>query len=88
MEYKKAFWFGLAISSLISILLILPMPTKVFEDITAPFAFIWLIFWIQAWLWLINDEERNKHRSDVNKASVGLGVVALTMFWAYLANFQ
>ncbi len=87
MESKKAFWFGLAISSLISILLILPIPIKVFEDITAPFTFIWLIFWIQAWLWLLNGEERDEHRSDVNKASVGLGVVALIMFWASLTNF-
>lgn len=87
MESKKAFWFGLAISSLISILLILPIPIKVFEDMTAPFTFIWLIFWIQAWLWLLNSEERDEHRSDVNKASVGLGVVALIMFWASLANF-
>jgi hypothetical protein len=87
MESKKAFWFGLAISSLISILLILPIPPKVFEDMTAPFTFIWLIFWIQAWLWLINGKERDKHRSDVNKASVGLGVVALIMFWTSLVNF-
>jgi hypothetical protein len=87
MESKKAFWFGLVISSLISILLILPIPPKVFEDMTAPFTFIWLIFWIQAWLWLISGEERDKHRSDVNKASVGLGVVALIMFWTSLANF-
>ena len=87
MESKKAVWFGLAISSLISILLILPIPVKVFDDMTAPFTFIWLIFWIQAWLWLLNGEERDKHRSDVNKASVGLGVVALIMFWASLTNF-
>ena len=87
MESKKAFWFGLAISSLISILLILPIPIKVFDDMTAPFTFIWLIFWIQAWLWLLNRDERDKHQSDVNKASVGLGVVALIMFWASLTNF-
>ena len=87
MESKKAFWSGLAISSLISILLILPIPTKVFGDITAPFAFIWLIFWMQTWLSLVHSEERDKHRSDVNKASVGLGAVSLIMFWTSVAQF-
>lgn len=86
MESKKAAWVGLAISFLISLLLAAPLSTKVFDQTSFPFSLIFLVIWMQSWLWLVNNELRNKHRSDINRASVVLGALSLIMLWLSLTN--
>ena len=86
MESKKAAWVALAISFLISLLLAAPLSAKVFDQTSFPFSLIFLVIWMQSWLWLVNNELRNKHRSDINRASVVLGALSLIMLWLSLTN--